>query len=309
MLVLGFSCLVLQAQNPIPPSLGPSPLSRQAEDAVVELAAQSDVLFLGELHGTREIPALAEALLARLSGKGYGVLALELPVDEQERLVDWAKGETEVVPDFFAKPAGHGRGNVQVLSLIRTALSPPYTWRLICFDQPSSQSIAEGKELVGKQEDDSAYQIRSFVEREAKMSANFANGRAGLGEESKVLAICGSLHARTSNQPSAAHPSRQLVLDLWPSLASLIAKEHPELTIKSIDIVPCSGSYFAAKKLDSEGAVIGEVHQIRGGPDIDVAEAKPLQGGFWDWEVYLPRVTPVTFLSHPNSSPNVPALE
>ena len=304
---LCLSCLISVAQVPLPHSVRPNPLSRQAEDAVVKLAAENDVLFLGELHGTKEVPALAEALLTRLAEKGYGVLALELPVDEQQALAAWATGKTEIVPDFFAKPAGHGRGNVQVLSLVRTALSQPYSWQLICFDQPWSQSLAEGKKLYEMEKEDSSYQFGSFVKRERRMASNFANERARLGGDAKVLTICGSHHARTSNRPAAAHPDRSFILNFWPSLASLIAKDHPQLRIGSVDIVPCSGEYFAAKKLDSSGNTVGNVHVIRGGPNIRAAVAKPLNGGFWDWELYLPCVTPATFLSKPNSESTVPS--
>ena len=46
-----------------------------------------------------------------------------MPAEQQGPLTDWATGKTKAVPSFFAKPIADGRGNVQALSLIRTALS------------------------------------------------------------------------------------------------------------------------------------------------------------------------------------------
>ena len=132
-IVLFATSLVAQAQV-APITLESYALPAKAQLALGELAAQSDVLILGETHGTQEVPAVAAALLAPLTKLGYVALALEVPADQQGPLADWSTGKTATVPKFFAKPIEDGRGNIQVLSLIRTALSPPFRWQLICFD-------------------------------------------------------------------------------------------------------------------------------------------------------------------------------
>src|SRR5262245_8121873 len=114
-------------------ALTPYSLSAAAEQPIKELADRSDVLILGEIHGTREVPEVAATLLPTLTKLGYDILALEVPSDQQAALTDWATGKTETVPSFYAKPWTDGRGNQQMLSLIRMALSQPYRWKLICF--------------------------------------------------------------------------------------------------------------------------------------------------------------------------------
>src|SRR5690348_5124253 len=117
------------------PSLEPYPLPSKARQALVELAGKSDILILGEIHGAHETPAIAVALLEPLAKQGYRALALEIPSDQQGALSDWATGKTETIPSFFSDPFADGRGNIQTLSLIRIALSPPFGWRLLCFDE------------------------------------------------------------------------------------------------------------------------------------------------------------------------------
>lgn len=114
--VLTLVIAVVLAQPAIP-SLEPYPLPSKVRQALVELAGQSDILILGEQHGTQEVPALAVALLEPLAKQGYRALALEIPSDQQGPLSDWAAGKTDAIPSFFAEPSADGRGNVQALSL------------------------------------------------------------------------------------------------------------------------------------------------------------------------------------------------
>src|SRR5262245_33497743 len=75
------------------PKVAPYPLPPKAREALLTVAAASDVLILGETHGTQEVPAVAAALLDPLSKLGYGVLALEMPSDQQQPLTDWVAGK------------------------------------------------------------------------------------------------------------------------------------------------------------------------------------------------------------------------
>src|SRR5262249_44664864 len=122
------------------PQLAPYALPSKSQHALKEIAGQCDVLVLGEIHGTQEVPAIVTALLEPFTKLGYGLLALEIPADQQGPLTYWATGKTTTVPRFFTKQIEDGRGNMQVLSLIRTALSPPFRWKLICFDVPASDA-------------------------------------------------------------------------------------------------------------------------------------------------------------------------
>jgi len=55
----------------VPAKLEPYPLPPKALGVLTKLADASDVLVLGELHGTQETPTIAAALLAPLSQRGY----------------------------------------------------------------------------------------------------------------------------------------------------------------------------------------------------------------------------------------------
>ena len=97
-------------------ALEPFSLPGVVLETLQSVADQSDVLILGELHGTQEVPRLVQTLLPILAACGYGALALEIDANQRQTLVDWAMDCTQPAPPFFAQPSGDGRGNVQVLS-------------------------------------------------------------------------------------------------------------------------------------------------------------------------------------------------
>ena len=112
------------------------------EAELLALAAQSDLVLLGETHGTQEVPRLVLGLLDDLAALGYGGLGLEMPGGEQDALEKWIAGEGEPPPFFGAKEFQDGRGNEQALSLIRQAASRSPGWKLLCFD---TDFMREGK--------------------------------------------------------------------------------------------------------------------------------------------------------------------
>ena len=119
------SCFAIESDSS-PGDLKPYPLPPAARAGIEKLAASSDILILGEMHGTQEVPELVASLLAPLTELGYNTLAVEVPNEEQAALLAWARGKTERIPNFFAKPSGDGRGNAQLLALTRREVSPPY---------------------------------------------------------------------------------------------------------------------------------------------------------------------------------------
>jgi hypothetical protein len=277
------------------PALEPYSLPASAERSIADLAAQSDVLILGETHGTQEVPAIGETLLAPLSKLGYNVLALEVPSDQRGPLIDWATGKTPILPGFFAKPNGDGRGNLQLLALIRTALLPPFRWQVICIDETEAAEQREGEELLKKhkapkesQENrDFALQpdvIAMSLRRDASMAANLANQRQQLAPDAKVLAICGNLHARTANHSAADNP----LTVLWPSFAAVLQRNHADWQVRSINVQPHSGGFFNGGKVNKFG-----------GPALDHLEARSEHDGDYSLELELPRATPATFFVAP----------
>jgi len=292
--VLTFVGAVAHAQT-VPRSLEPYPLPSKARAALCDLGGKNDILILGEIHGTQEVPAIAVALLQPLTEQGYGAIALEIPSNEQKSLTDWATGKTETIPSFFTDPFPDGRGNVQALSLIRIALSPPFKWRLICFDQ----SWEEPDEAAVPQDE-----IAASLRRDAKMASNLMAERSRLAPNSKVLAICGNFHARTSNPASAQNESDKQAGDLtgklWPSFAARLRSDLAGRRVCSVSVMPHSGGYFAMTTTDDGKTSVG-VQTIRGPRKIEEAEAHPLDNEPWDWELNLPHATPATFLTPPKN--------
>jgi hypothetical protein len=295
---------VLAAEKSELKTLTPYSLPAAAEQPIKELADRSDVLILGETHGTKEVPEVVATLLPMLAKMGYQVLALEVDSDQQAALTDWATGKTQTIPSFYAKPMPDGRGNQQMLSLIRMALSPPYRWKLICFDasqgdEPftSSQHLIEeyiqkgGDQAVDKDgtihlEKESDLTITIWQRRDATMAANFEKQRQQFASRGKVLAICGSAHARTANPHDSS-------TRWWPSFAAVLQSSQPGQPVTSIYVNPKSGHWFDNGKVnDSGGEPVGE------------AEAHLLENAGFNLRLNLPHTTAATYLATP-TDPNV----
>lgn len=157
--------------NPILPYDLPPSVKAQ----LLELAARSDLLLLGETHGTQEVPRLVLGLLDDL---GYGGLALELPRGEENQIVEWAAGKGDPPPFFGPAEFRDGRGNAQALALIRQTLSHRGEWKLLCFD---IDFLREGEEWADRDRHMAEFLLEQWQERCA--------GR-------KVVAVCGNYHSR-----------------------------------------------------------------------------------------------------------------
>ncbi len=278
------------------PELAPYVLPTDVQASLLTLGKDCDVLIVGETHGTQEVPAVVEALLAPLTETGFNALALEVPHDQQPALVAWATGTTDEVPTFFAEPGADGRGNEQVLALVRMALRPPYQWKLICFDMTEAEMMDQLKERIPKDKQGSIAEtaaqltpddmVAISVARDAVMAERLAAGTGGLGDGEKVLAICGGLHARTAEHSPADSP----VKPLWPSMAAALASQHPEWRLKSLNVQPFSGEYFNG----------GKVNRFTERP-LDGVEFRRTVDADWDAELNLPQATVATFLKTPRN--------
>src|SRR3954451_18143631 len=113
-------------------------LPHRTRQAVLQIARESDLLLLGELHGTQEVPELIGLLLDDLAALGYGGLGLEFPGSVQESLMQWASGASDAVPELFTRPPGDGTTGEQALALFRQAVRSG--WQLLCFDTNKDHS-------------------------------------------------------------------------------------------------------------------------------------------------------------------------
>jgi hypothetical protein len=271
--------------------LKPYPLPPEARTGIEKLAAGSDVLVLGEIHGTQEVPQLVAGLLAPLTELGYHTLAIEVPSNRQAAVRARARGETKAIPDFFANPNGDGRGNAQLLALTRIAASPPFRWQIICFDESESilenqarLALTQGKQTEKAKGPQLTADDRMFAlwrERDAAMASNLLSETKTLKPTHKILAICGNLHARITNDMGDPMLSK-----LWPSFAAMLKEGRPGWRVNSINIEYYGGAFFNE----------GKVQSIRKRP-LEHAVVRPAGQSGCSVVLSLPVATPATFLS------------
>jgi hypothetical protein len=241
------------------------------EQSVLDVAGRSQLLLFGELHGTCEVPSVVAALLPKLEVLGYRGLALEVPFDVRDPLADWARGRTTEAPAFFSHPSKDGRGNQQALALAATAAASGF--ELLCFDQGHGQVSHD------------------WADRDRWMATNLVEQWRRLCVGQRVVAVCGSLHARLSHDQGIGRWLRKAASGgqtMWPSLAGWLREREPTLAVASIDVRFAAGTYFN----------MGE-RTIYARPDSP-AEAWAKAGTpTFTLELWLPRATPATFSATP----------
>ena len=280
------------------PSIPAYPIPSDVSTTLDGVANQVDVLFLGEMPGSQEVPQIGVSLLPKLSKLGYHTLALELPSDQHSQLHDWATGKTDIIPEFFEKPNTGGRGNIQLLSLIRTAVSPPHQWNLICFDLSKPEwevHLAEyrridavnSKNASSPTNDLHPDEIKNWQTREKRMTSNLLEQQRLTKANSKILVICGGSHARLDDRKLTPPEDKSL----WPTLAVCLRQDVPDWKVGSVNIVFHTGTIFG----------YGKINQLSG-PVIEKMLISRCEAGDYPWELHLPVSTAGTFLSVPSGN-------
>jgi hypothetical protein len=247
-------------------------LPPDVEDSVLELAGRCDLLLFGELHGTREVPALIAGLLSKLRDLGYGGLALEAPSDQRQPLAQWAAGEREAPPPFYAEPSRDGRGSTEALGLVRQAAAKG--WQVLCVDQASDQPM------------------QRWAERDAWMAHNLLEQWAALSNGRRVAAVCGSLHARLAPPEGVSRLLRKAISsgdERWPSFAAAVRQRQPTLAVGAINVRFAAGAYvnLGERTIFPRPGASAAVPWVR--------SAAPA----YSLELWLPRANPATFLANP----------
>jgi hypothetical protein len=246
-------------------------LPTEVERAVLDLAGRCDLLLFGELHGTREVPALVGGLLTKLAPLGYGGLGLEVPSDQHQALTDWASGQTQEPPRFYAQPSVDGRGSSEALELAKQAAG--LGWQLLCFDQPADQPE------------------QGWVERDAWMAYNLLEQWAARSNGRRVAAVCGSLHARLAPAQGVGRLLRKAITsgqERWPSRAAAVHQRQPALAVGAINVRFAAGAYIN----------MGQ-RTIFPRPGVQVAPWVRSAEPAYTLELWLPRANPATFLANP----------
>ena len=242
------------------------------EQTVLELAGRCDLLLFGELHGTREVPALVAGLLTKLGSLGYGGLALEVPSDQREALSDWSTGKTQAPPSFYAQPTKDGRGSSEALELVQQAAGAG--WQVLCVDQAANQVM------------------RHWADRDDWMAYNLLEQWAALCNGRRVAAVCGSLHARLAPPEGMGRLLRKAISggdDQWPSFAAAVHQRQPALAIGAINVRFAAGAYvnMGQRTIFPRPGAAAAVPWVRSGEPV------------YTLELWLPRANPATFLANP----------
>jgi hypothetical protein len=250
--------------------LEPYQLPESVEAGLLSVAKEAYLLVFGELHGTQEVPRLIAALLPALRALNYQGLALEVPCSCRDELMNWAEGRTPSPPEFFARPTLDGRGNRQTLTLAQTAAAAG--WRLLCFDNGPDQLM------------------RVWADRDHFMAQNLAAQWTALCPETKIVAICGNLHARTvETLPLAARQAMDRQGERWwPSFANWAEQGDPGKIVRSVNVV------FHAGEMFNMG-----VRSLQGRTPLGEPELGPAAESGHSLSLHLPRGTAATFLQPP----------
>ncbi len=226
---------------------------------MLTVAAESDLLLIGETHGTQEVPRLMLGLLPALAELGYGGLALEMPMGQRGQLLRSVKGQDSPPPLFGPSDFRDGRGNAQALSLILQAVN--MGWNVLCFDV---DSIQEGD---------------AWSVRDQGMALNLQDQWGQHCPGRKVFGVCGNFHSRLM---PPTEPT-----ELWPSFAYSFEQARPDLAVRAINVIFHAGGFFN-----------GEVRTIGPGPE-PFGEKAEVRHPNWlghTLDLHLPSATPVTFL-------------
>ena len=241
-------------------------LPAQVKSELLALAAQADLLILGEMHGVQEVSRLVLGLLPDLEPLGYRGLSMEIPCELSGPIVDWVQGRTADPTFFFApRTEGDGRESVQAVSLFRQMLARETGWNLLCFDSGSYQPNGR------------------WDERDARMAGNLAEQWEQRCPGRKVIAVCGNYHSRLS--PGVHAPP-----ECWPAFAAQFVQAQPQRKVVTIKLMFNAGAFhnFGNKLMHT-------VLDMPQGTPSTISEFRPSEDGTHTIDLHLPFATPVTF--------------
>ena len=202
-----------------------------AVDQALDRYDGGSVLLIGELHGSRETPALAAAIARSLSLRAPVTIALEIPNQEQPRIdrfltsdgseesmADLLKGEFwQVAPD-----KSDGRRSAAMLALIESLR------RLSSNAHPPEIVLLDDVDVSGNTDD----RRRVMADRIAGLADELESG--------PVIVLMGNFHARLA-------PNTMLMMSdgkpIEPPIPTASLVEGVLLT--SFDVAACGGEVWA----------------------------------------------------------------
>ena len=227
-------CFLVLAFALLPNSSALSKENNWLDDAAEEILGQHDsesILIIGELHGSRETPAITSAIVRKLSLSAPVTVGLEIPNQEQSRVDRFlaSDGSQEAVAellrgDFWqvAPERSDGRRSAAILELIdslrriSTNAHPP---EIVLLDDPNVAGSADDRRLA---------------------MANRIAGLADRLDHGSVVILIGNYHARLTPNSGLMMSNGKPIEPPKPT-ASLI--EGVPLT--SLNVSACRGEIWA----------------------------------------------------------------
>ena len=224
LLVLASTSVMAQSQREVSEQGRSGMVELAIEEAARQIAAQAGqhrLIVLGELHGTREIPALTSLLLKHYAAQGPVMLALEMPDSEQPALDRYLASDggkeawqaLAATPFWLVSDDQHdGRRSVQMRQLIEQVRALRH----------QGAAVGVWAYDVGKDEADA----HDHHWRDQQMAAHLR--AAVTGYPGTVLVLTGNVHAmrtRPSWAPAELQlaPMTSLLLDLEPFAVNITA--------------------------------------------------------------------------------------
>jgi hypothetical protein len=186
-----FSLLLLSCAGPERPPVSPPPPPGEALVLPAELSQRGATILLGELHGTRELPAFVARLVTQLAVDRPVVLGLEAPRDELPSLDTYLASDggdrarqAALRDPFWRAPFQDGRRSTAMFDLleaVRVQRARGARIDVVCFDVSQSER-------------------GSPSDREEGMARNLLAARTAR-PDATFVAFAGNLHTRRIRHP------------------------------------------------------------------------------------------------------------
>jgi hypothetical protein len=182
------SVLLLGCSSTAHPPATPPPAPREVMALPRELEAPGSTILLGEVHGTREVPAFVGRLVTQLAADRPVIVGLEIPPEELPSLSPYlasdggAQARDAALRDpFWQAQFQDGRRSVAMFELIeamRVLRARGARVDIVCFDLSRSAS----------------------ADREEGMARNLLAARKAQ-PDATLVAFSGNLHTRRTHSP------------------------------------------------------------------------------------------------------------
>lgn len=239
-----------------------------------------DVVLLGEMHGTREIPAITARLLTHYASTGPVLLALEANAADQagvERFLDSAGAVLDkarlLAGEHWQEQTHDGRDSVAMFELL---------------------DHARRLRAAGARVSVVMFDVAGSGERDLRM-ANAIRAAVQQHPDARVLVLTGNVHAMTGDPPDMFSAEGEAI-----ELPTPMGRHLSDLEPLSIVFRASAGDYWACQKTCG----VQQVNGIAGATDQPRLSHSD-DGDSWDMELLLPRFTasPPAVGRSPGSNP------